>query len=912
MGQYLKDVMNINKRNKDYKTALEKGIEVEREHAPTLEKVKDSIVDNELTMSDEEFYASIAKDHLNERLDYYDLLEKYVEKHESSETEKKDWFSTNAARVKKRKNYWIVYNDGGDPVGIFPDKASATSLKNEIERANWFKRTREWIHQKRKKTASIVDDIDSLLELVEHTDEKFKEALTHLKRVAYEEVPLPREKRAPQPEQVGLTKPVKYPPDYDSRVDVRPKQVERPNRDVVEKYDLFEKDMYKDTEGYGKWFKYQQNPWMMYDPKMPSGLPDAPGEWYTTTELDSKREWFRRSAQILEEIVNFLKKKVINNTVTINEDEIRGFIENVFDISPTEEALKNLIDKASDRLKNEGIIIKEPEEVELSPAEEIANSFVTLFYSEIAQRGYPMFWSEFYSWARETYPTIRKEYIEEAKNILIKRGFIWADETTTVAEEMLRKLFDNITDLLKQIDSDIGETASVIDSVKRQLRLLRTYLREYVYDWTTTPPKLWLLEVALPATEKEITRASIEQLLPQIAILKSILEELKVLMKEGQEHRNALYKLLPLAARSSNLIIRNAQISTTESIRIITNARAFVDTFSKRFDAIKAKLDSVQRTFESSIGTFDYIGDLIKRKEVRTKEVQGQREIPTPEDEWLLLMYERINELEEAEEKLVEKEELEKQIKEEFPDLSKEEIKEFVEEEWKAIEEQKENIEREIVELKEEIKEMEKKTKEEVKELGPEEVKGLYELELEKRKLLEKYPWISDYNFEEHLILFNADRFPEDYQLLKEKINDIRNLLAITEIPKERAILEKQLESLNKDFGALEEKYIGSFREAIEPLQKQYDNFRFRYAFLNRLAKIPEFEKYIEEAKKENVNIVKADWIIKILEDYPGWKTDISKTKELVNETLKIFDAVGFNIIGKEKLEEIAEGLEKV
>ncbi|MEM2986553.1 MAG: hypothetical protein QXV60_00430, partial [Nitrososphaerota archaeon] len=130
--------------------------------------------------------------------------------------------------------------------------------------------------------------------------------------------------------------------------------------------------------------------------------------------------------------------------------------------------------------------------------------------------------------------------------------------------------------------------------------------------------------------------------------------------------------------------------------------------------------------------------------------------------------------------------------------------------------------------------------------------------------------------------------------------------------PKERAILGKRLESLNKDFGALEEKYIGSFREAIEPLQKQYDNFRFRYAFLNRLAKIPEFEKYIEEAKKENVNIVKADWIIKILEDYPGWKTDISKTKELVNETLKIFDAVGFNIIGKEKLEEIAEGLEKV
>ena len=45
---------------------LAMGVEVEREHAPTIKKIKDSIKDNIITMSDDDIYKSIALDHLLE------------------------------------------------------------------------------------------------------------------------------------------------------------------------------------------------------------------------------------------------------------------------------------------------------------------------------------------------------------------------------------------------------------------------------------------------------------------------------------------------------------------------------------------------------------------------------------------------------------------------------------------------------------------------------------------------------------------------------------------------------------------------------------------------------------------------------------------------------------------------------
>jgi len=55
---------------------LKMGVEVEKEHAPTLNKIKASIENGEITMSPEEIYASIAQDHLREFGDYYTRLSK--------------------------------------------------------------------------------------------------------------------------------------------------------------------------------------------------------------------------------------------------------------------------------------------------------------------------------------------------------------------------------------------------------------------------------------------------------------------------------------------------------------------------------------------------------------------------------------------------------------------------------------------------------------------------------------------------------------------------------------------------------------------------------------------------------------------------------------------------------------------
>lgn len=65
-------------------TQLERGIEVEKEHLPTVKKIQASIKDGKITMPNEKIYESIAEDHLNEednpkRKQYYTLLKKFVD-----------------------------------------------------------------------------------------------------------------------------------------------------------------------------------------------------------------------------------------------------------------------------------------------------------------------------------------------------------------------------------------------------------------------------------------------------------------------------------------------------------------------------------------------------------------------------------------------------------------------------------------------------------------------------------------------------------------------------------------------------------------------------------------------------------------------------------------------------------------
>jgi hypothetical protein len=55
---------------------LEKGEQVESEHAETVKKIKDSIKDGKVTLTDEEIFKLIAEDHLKELPDYYTKLEK--------------------------------------------------------------------------------------------------------------------------------------------------------------------------------------------------------------------------------------------------------------------------------------------------------------------------------------------------------------------------------------------------------------------------------------------------------------------------------------------------------------------------------------------------------------------------------------------------------------------------------------------------------------------------------------------------------------------------------------------------------------------------------------------------------------------------------------------------------------------
>jgi hypothetical protein len=63
---------------------LDRGIEVEKEHLPTVKKIQASIKNGKITMSYEKIYKSIAEDHLNEednpkRKQYYTNLKKFVD-----------------------------------------------------------------------------------------------------------------------------------------------------------------------------------------------------------------------------------------------------------------------------------------------------------------------------------------------------------------------------------------------------------------------------------------------------------------------------------------------------------------------------------------------------------------------------------------------------------------------------------------------------------------------------------------------------------------------------------------------------------------------------------------------------------------------------------------------------------------
>lgn len=58
---------------------LDMGIAIEMEHLGTVKKIKDSIIDGKITMTDEEICRSIAEEHLEELPDYYTRLKRMEE-----------------------------------------------------------------------------------------------------------------------------------------------------------------------------------------------------------------------------------------------------------------------------------------------------------------------------------------------------------------------------------------------------------------------------------------------------------------------------------------------------------------------------------------------------------------------------------------------------------------------------------------------------------------------------------------------------------------------------------------------------------------------------------------------------------------------------------------------------------------
>jgi len=71
---------------------LKMGKEVEKEHASTVAKIKASLKDGQITMTNEEIYASIAADHLYEFSNYYTLLKEMEDKAKS--IKKQSWLKT--------------------------------------------------------------------------------------------------------------------------------------------------------------------------------------------------------------------------------------------------------------------------------------------------------------------------------------------------------------------------------------------------------------------------------------------------------------------------------------------------------------------------------------------------------------------------------------------------------------------------------------------------------------------------------------------------------------------------------------------------------------------------------------------------------------------------------------------------
>ena len=77
------------KAKKEDKDQLAMGIKIEAEHAPTIEKIRASVKDGQIGLSDEEIYALIAADHISESETYYTDLAK-IEKKSKGDQKKED------------------------------------------------------------------------------------------------------------------------------------------------------------------------------------------------------------------------------------------------------------------------------------------------------------------------------------------------------------------------------------------------------------------------------------------------------------------------------------------------------------------------------------------------------------------------------------------------------------------------------------------------------------------------------------------------------------------------------------------------------------------------------------------------------------------------------------------------------
>lgn len=74
--KYLKLVKVLLEASKIDPKQLKVGTKVEREHKGTVAKIKKSIKNGKLTISDTEIFKSIASDHIREFDKYYDALSK--------------------------------------------------------------------------------------------------------------------------------------------------------------------------------------------------------------------------------------------------------------------------------------------------------------------------------------------------------------------------------------------------------------------------------------------------------------------------------------------------------------------------------------------------------------------------------------------------------------------------------------------------------------------------------------------------------------------------------------------------------------------------------------------------------------------------------------------------------------------